>query len=189
MDCECAFPHSHPFERYGLWLRLNLQAPPGAEPYPDPQLKEPELAPQSDSNQLQLAPLLNPLLPSEAGSLDNRISTSKPLVFKVTLQNLPGTTSPLKTSLNPSAEMPFFKTLFNMVFSVIQSPIDSPFLPPLPEPYGSKPSSPTWAGLSASSWRRRRTLSTLPKSTRTPLWVGYEILRGKRPCGRDCKNV
>jgi hypothetical protein len=62
----------HIQKRYGLWLRLNLQASPGTEPPPEPQPQGPELAPQHDPEQPQLAPLLNPLLPSEEGTLNNQ---------------------------------------------------------------------------------------------------------------------
>ena len=62
----------HIQKRYGLWLRLNLQAPPDTEPPPDPQPKGPELAPQTDPKQPQLAPLPNPLLPSYEGISNNQ---------------------------------------------------------------------------------------------------------------------
>jgi hypothetical protein len=62
----------HIQKRYGLWLRLNLQAPPGTERPPQAQPEAPELAPQHEPNQPQLAPLLNPLLPSEEGKSNNQ---------------------------------------------------------------------------------------------------------------------
>jgi hypothetical protein len=62
----------HIQKRYGLWLRLNLQASPSTEPLPAPQPEGPELAPQNDPNQPQLAPLPNPLLPSQEGISNNQ---------------------------------------------------------------------------------------------------------------------
>ena len=62
----------HVQKRYGLWLRLNLQAPPSPEPPHDPQPEALELAPQSRPNPPQPAPLLNPILPSEEGILNNQ---------------------------------------------------------------------------------------------------------------------
>lgn len=62
----------HIQKRYGLWLRLNLQAPPSTEPPPHLQPVCPELAPLSHPNPLQLAPLLNLPLPSHEGISNNQ---------------------------------------------------------------------------------------------------------------------
>ena len=62
----------HIQKRYGLWLRLNLQAPPGVELSPNLQPEAPQLAPQNEPEQPQLTPLLNPFLPSEEGILNNQ---------------------------------------------------------------------------------------------------------------------
>jgi hypothetical protein len=68
----------HIQKRYGLWLRLNLQAPPGTERPPQPSPEAPELAPQNEPNQPQLAPLLNPLLPSEEERSNNQYLNDQP---------------------------------------------------------------------------------------------------------------
>jgi hypothetical protein len=65
----------HIQKRYGLWLRLNLQTTPDAEAAPLSQPEAPELAPQHPQNQAQLAPLLNPSLPSLEGNLNNQYLT------------------------------------------------------------------------------------------------------------------
>jgi hypothetical protein len=62
----------HIQKRHGLWLRLNLQAPPSPEPPTDPQPAGSQLTPQHHPEALELAPLLNPLLPSEEGTSNNQ---------------------------------------------------------------------------------------------------------------------